>query len=43
MISLKATNLEASHIPRVSRILEAVLVALEEELQLEAGTLGNVN
>ena len=41
-ISLKATNLEASHISWVSRILEAVLVALEEELELKPG-VGNVN
>ena len=30
-------HLEAAHIPRVAGILEAVLVALEEELQLEPG------
>ena len=29
-------HLEAAHIPRVAGILEAVLVALEEELQLES-------
>ena len=35
-------HLEAAHIPRVAGILEAVLVALEEELELKPG-MGNVN
>ena len=34
-------HLEAAHIPRVAGILEAVLVALEEELQLEPGQCGH--
>ena len=33
------TYLEATHIPWVSGILEAVLVALEEKLQLEPATI----
>ena len=32
-------DLEAAHVPRISRILEAVLVALEEKLQLEPATI----
>ena len=35
---MKVTYLEATHIPWVSGILEAVLVALEEKLQLEPAT-----
>jgi recombinational DNA repair protein (RecF pathway) len=31
-------HLEAAHVPRVARILQAVLVALQEELQLEPET-----
>ena len=31
-------HLEPPHVPRVPRILKAVLVALEEELELEPGT-----
>ena len=34
-------HLEAAHIPRVAGILEAVLVALEEELQLEPEQCGH--
>ena len=32
-------DLEAAHVSRISRILEAVLVALEEKLQLEPATI----
>ena len=34
-------HLEAAHIPRIAGILEAVLVALQEELQLEPGQCGH--
>ena len=33
-------HLEAPHVPRVARILQAVLVALQEELELEPGREG---